>query len=330
MAHLNYPLRFAPILKQYIWGGRRLGSMLAKSIGSANDYAESWEIVDHRDGQSIVRSGPHTGMSLGDLVSQLPSELFGTQRHDRFPLLFKFLDANKTLSVQVHPDDAYAQMMNPPDLGKTEAWVVIHADPESLLYAGLKHGTERNDLENAIHSGTLADVLNEIEVTGGDCVFIPAGTVHALGEGLVIAEIQQASNTTFRLFDWNRLGADGKPRDLHVKQSLEVTDFNRGPVLLQVAHRIDDMREVLVECEQFQLQRWTVTAGSDFDFHGQGGFQIVSVLAGSVSLAGDPSASDLKVGDTCLYPAACTKRLATAVSDSVLLVMQEGGYEREP
>ena len=325
MAHLDYPLRFKPILKQYIWGGRRLGSMLCKPIGSENNYAESWEVVDHRDGQSIVRSGPHAGMSLGDLVSQLPEELFGTKQHDRFPLLFKFLDANKTLSVQVHPDDAYAQMMDPPDLGKTEAWVVVHADSESLLYAGLKHGTTQTDLENALDTGTVADVLNEIEVSDGDCVFIPAGTVHALGEGLVIAEIQQASNTTFRLFDWNRLGADGKPRDLHVKQSLEVTDFEKGPVRLQKSDRIDDVREVLVECDQFQLQRWTVTAGSEFDFHGHDGFQIVSVLEGAVELARDPSASPLNMGETCLYPAACTNRRAAAVSDSVLLVIQDGG-----
>jgi len=325
MAHLNYPLRFEPILKQYIWGGRRLGSMLCKPIGSENDYAESWEVVDHRDGQSVVSSGPHAGMSLGDLVSQLPEELFGTKQHDRFPLLFKFLDANKTLSVQVHPDDAYAQMMDPPDLGKTEAWVVVHADSGSLLYAGLKHGTTQKDLENAIDTGTVADVLNEIEVSDGDCIFIPAGTVHALGEGLVIAEIQQASNTTFRLFDWNRLGADGKPRDLHFKQSLEVTDFEKGPVRLQKSERIDDIREMLVECEQFQLQRWTVTAGSECDFHGHGGFQIVSVLEGAVELARDPSTSLLNMGETCLYPAACTNRRATAVSDSVLLVIQDGG-----
>ena len=325
MAHLDYPLRFKPILKQYIWGGRRLGSMLCKPIGSENDYAESWEVVDHRDGQSIVSTGPHAGMSLGDLVSQLPEELFGTKQHNRFPLLFKFLDANKTLSVQVHPDDAYAQMMDPPDLGKTEAWVVVHADSGSLLYAGLKHGTTQKDLENAIDTGTVADVLNEIEVSDGDCIFIPAGTVHALGKGLVIAEIQQASNTTFRLFDWNRLGADGKPRDLHFKQSLEVTDFEKGPVRLQKSERIDDIREVLVECEQFQLQRWTVTAGSECDFHGHGGFQIVSVLEGAVELARDPSTSLLNMGETCLYPSACTNRRATAVSDSVLLVIQDGG-----
>ena len=325
MAHLDYPLRFKPILKQYIWGGRRLGSMLCKPIGSENDYAESWEVVDHRDGQSIVSSGPHAGMSLGDLVSQLPEELFGTKQHDRFPLLFKFLDANNTLSIQVHPDDTYALMMDPPDLGKTEAWVVVHADSGSLLYAGLKHGTTQKDLENAIDTGTVADVLNEIEVADGDCIFIPAGTVHALGDGLVIAEIQQASNTTFRLFDWNRLGADGKPRDLHVKQSLEVTDFEKGPVRLQKSERIDDIREVLVECEQFQLQRWTVTAGSECDFHGHGGFQIVSVLEGAVELARDPSTSLLNMGETCLYPAACTNRRATAVSDSVLLVIQDGG-----
>lgn len=322
MSHLNYPLRFQPVLKQYIWGGRRLESMLGKHTGKDEDFAESWEIVDHRDGQSVVQFGPHSGMSLGDLVLQLPEELLGEHTSSGFPLLFKFLDANSTLSVQVHPDDLYASRLTPPDLGKTEAWVVIHADPDSVLYAGLNENVTRDDLAAALENGSVERLLNKIPVSAGDCVFIPAGTVHALGEGLLIAEIQQASNTTFRLFDWNRLGTDGKARELHVEQSLQVTDFQCGPVQLQQPIRIDEHREVLVDCEKFVMERWRVSCSEQLDFGCHGQFQIVAVLYGSVQLSGDVCEKPLSKGETCLFPAACDNRTAVAENDSVLLVIR--------
>ncbi len=209
------PLRFKPILKEYLWGGRRLGTELHKPIGDGPHYAESWEVVDHGDDQSTVADGPLAGTTLHEIVAHNGRELFG--RHDvrpRFPLLLKYLDCQRVLSVQVHPDDKQAAKLDPPDLGKTEAWVVLAAEPGSKIYAGLKDGVDRQTLERELARGNCQICLHEFEPRPGDCLLIEAGTVHALGAGLLIAEIQQASDTTYRLFDWNRVDRDGKPRPL--------------------------------------------------------------------------------------------------------------------
>ena len=225
------PLRFKPILREYLWGGRRLGTELGKPIGDGDHYAESWEVVDHGADQSVVADGPLAGTTLHELVTQHGPALFGRHHPQRqFPLLFKFLDCQQTLSVQVHPNDEQAAKLDPPDLGKTEAWVVLAAEPGSKIYAGLKPGVDRDTLERELAAGTCETCLHEFEPRVGDCMFIEAGTVHALGAGLLIAEIQQASDTTFRLFDWNRVDRDGQPRQLHIEQALDVIDFARGPV----------------------------------------------------------------------------------------------------
>jgi len=299
----NYPLRFQPLFRRYLWGGRRLETMLGKSLGEGDDFAESWEIVDHGDDQSVVLAGALQGQSLRDLVTLHAEELLGKDAdQQQFPLLFKFLDCNRTLSVQVHPNDEQAARLEPPDLGKTEAWVVLATEPGSKIYAGLKKGISQEDLRTAIEAGTCEQCLHQFEPQVGDCVFIRAGTVHALGAGLVIAEIQQASDTTFRLFDWNRTDAEGKSRPLHIEESLAVTDYDRGPVEPQSAVPIEQSnRERLVDCEKFVLDRclWESAGqlGGDERFH------LVVPLAGSLSVAGDPVGKPLKVGDTCLLPA---------------------------
>ncbi len=299
-----YPLRFEPLFRRYIWGGRRLRTVLNKPIGPGEDYAESWEIVDHGKDQSVVAYGALQGSTLGELVAQRGAELFGRHHPQRqFPLLFKFLDAQRALSVQVHPDDQQAARLDPPDLGKTEAWVVIHADPGSLIYAGLRHGVARPALQAAIDSGATESCLHSFPVQAGDCVFIPAGTVHALGAGLVVAEIQQASDTTFRLFDWNRVGTDGKPRPLHIQAGLDAIDFSRGPVAPQQPQPTEspDVQR-LVACDKFALDRRHVrqpaVIGGDQRFH------LLVVLSGRVQLDGDPSGRSLERGETALLPAA--------------------------
>ncbi len=295
----NYPLRFQPIFRRYLWGGRRLETMLGKSLGQGKDYAESWDLVDHGEDQSVVVNGPATGLTLAQLVAEHNVDLFG--RHagqTQFPLLFKFLDCNRTLSVQVHPNDAQGALLDPPDLGKTEAWVVLAADPGSKIYAGLKAGITQDDLRQALESGTCDQCLHTFEPQVGDCVFIEAGTVHALGEGLVIAEIQQASDTTFRLFDWNRVGADGQPRQLHIEQSLEVTNFNRGPVSPQPAAQRHPTQEHLVDCEKFVLDRHTLASSQPLG--GEDRFHLLVVLEGTVTLNDEK----LSLGETCLLPAA--------------------------
>jgi mannose-6-phosphate isomerase len=304
MPDCNYPLRFAPLFRRYLWGGRRLGTMLGKAIGEGDDYAESWELVDHGDDQSVVSAGPLKGTTLNEIVDKHGAELFG--RHapqNQFPLLFKFLDCNRTLSVQVHPNDEQGARLNPPDLGKTEAWVVLAAEPGSKIYAGLKPDVTRDKLAAAIEAGNCETCLHEFEPKVGDCVFIKAGTVHALGAGLVIAEIQQASDTTFRLFDWNRVDAEGKPRPLHIAESLAVTDYARGPVDSQVPAKTDEPeRERLVDCDKFVLDRLAVAkpqaVGGDERFH------LLVPLSGAITVAGDVTGKPLQFGQTCLVPAA--------------------------
>jgi mannose-6-phosphate isomerase len=233
--------------------------------------------------------------------------------------MMKLLDAHKTLSVQVHPDDVRAARLDPPDGGKTEAWCVLEATPESLVYAGLKSGVDRNELTAAIREGQCQECLHAFHPSPGDCLFIPAGTVHCLGAGLVVAEIQQSSDVTYRLFDWNRVGSDGKTRPLHVEQALECIDFARGPVEPQQPRAItkgnakgtvpfssDENRDSphvsrLVECEKFIWDRWEfdgpISIGDDDRCH------IITVIQGAVEMEGDPSGSDLPRGGTALLPA---------------------------
>ncbi len=299
-----YPLRFKPIYRRYIWGGRRLESVLGKPIGDGDDYAESWEVVDHGADQSVVADGPLAGQTLGQLVSERGAELFGRHHpQPQFPLLFKFLDAHRNLSVQVHPNDEQAARLDPPDLGKTEAWVVLHAEPGSFIYAGLKRGFDRAALEREVQRGTTELCLHRIEPAVGDCVFIPAGTVHAIGAGVVVAEIQQASDTTFRLFDWNRLGTDGRPRQLHIRQALDAINYTAGPVAPQTpAPTIHEHVSRLVECDKFLLDRWQFdterTIGGDHRFH------ILAVLKGALTIIGGPLPTTLVPGQTVLLPAA--------------------------
>ena len=314
-----YPLRFEPVLRRYLWGGRRLETVLGKSLAPGNDYAESWEVVDHGDDQSLVAAGPLAGETLGSLVGQRGAELLG-RHHPRpcFPLLFKFLDARRTLSVQVHPDDARAARSDPPDLGKTEAWVVLAAEPGSLIYAGLKPGTDRQALARELERGTTDLCLHRFEPQVGDCVFLPAGVVHSLGQGVLVAEVQQSSDTTYRVFDWNRVDADGKPRQLHIQQALEAIDYQAGPVEPQSPQPTQRPHvERLVACEHFVLDRWQIEApqpvGGDDRFH------IVAVLQGTVLMAADRSAEPLTKGQNALVPAATGPLPLTPRESAVLL-----------
>ncbi len=297
------PLRFQPVLREYLWGGRRLGTDLGKPIGDGTHYAESWEVVDHGADQSTVAEGLLVSKTLHEIVTQYGTAIFGRHHpHQQFPLLLKFLDCNQTLSVQVHPNDEQAAKLNPPDLGKTEAWVVLAAEPGSKIFAGLKSGVDRQMLERELTRGNCEVCLHQFEPHVGDCVLIEAGTVHALGAGLLIAEIQQASDTTYRLFDWNRVDRDGKPRQLHIQQSLDVTDFSRGPVnpVAPTASEVPNI-EHLVQCDKFALDRWRLSAPHTLPHDNR--FHILAVVEGSVSLTANDLSCNLQRGGTVLIPA---------------------------
>ena len=324
-----YPLRFQPAFRRYIWGGRRLADVLSKSIGDQT-AAESWEIVDHGDDQSIVQFGSFAGRSLHDLVIAHGADLVGEQvwqqinndklpaaLQTRFPLLLKFLDANRDLSVQVHPDDQMGETLSPPDLGKTEAWYVLHADPHAKVYAGLKPGVTKEQFAAAIQAGNTESLLHAFEAKTGDCIFVEAGTMHAIGAGLLVAEIQQASNTTFRVFDWNRVDDEGNSRELHIEQALAATNFDRGPVdPLPSEPCAEPTWKKVVSCVQFTMRHGKPT--ENWTTCGDGKFRILAVIGGSMSVQNDPSESPLKLGDTTLLP---------ACSDATEISVGEDGVE---
>jgi len=283
-----------------------LATELGKPLGSMERAAESWEIVDHGADQSIVADGPLAGQSLHQLVSLRSNDIFGSHNSPKqFPLLFKFLDCQKTLSVQVHPNDEQGAKLDPPDLGKTEAWVILAAAPGSKVYAGLKQGVDRQTLESALARGKCDECLHEFEPRVGDCILIEAGTCHALGAGLLVAEIQQSSDTTYRLFDWNRVDRDGKPRELHIQQALDTIDFARGPVN-PVAPAVTKSSGVerLISCDKFILDRRHVNGKQAMP--GDDRFHILAVIKGNMSVQSPECTDSLGRGDTILIPASAS------------------------
>ncbi len=310
-----YPLQFVPVLQDYVWGGTQLHALFGKGAHDG-PWAESWEIVDHVKAQSVVANGPCQGWTLRQLMErwgpslvgddvwqtihrpQIPSPLRG-----RFPLLFKFLDARWDLSVQVHPNDAQAALLDPPDRGKSEAWFVLHAQAGARMYVGTNPGVTRADFLRAVNAGTVADLLHTLEPRIGDCIYVPAGTPHAIGGGLVIAEIQQASDTTYRVFDWNRVDAAGNSRPLHVQEAIDAIDFDRGPV--NPLPPPEDPHSPVVELLRvpyFRIRRWKPSTTVTLD--SAGSFRILSIVAGSCDMQGDWGQLALTCGNTVLVPAA--------------------------
>lgn len=299
------PLVFEPLLKQIRWGGRRLGSHLHKPIGEGNDYAESWEIADHDADQSRVLGGKFSGQLLRQLMRMYPHALLGKQADlKQFPLLIKFLDANDWLSLQVHPDDQLAHRHDPHENGKTEAWVILDAQPDSRICAGLKSGVDAAALRQGLQTGNVEELLHLIPVSAGDCVFVPSGTVHAIGPGILLAEIQQQSNLTFRLHDWGRVDASGHPRQIHVEESIECTDFDRGPVSPVTPIPLcdqDHVFEELVRCDYFVIRRHRVLERIGIPVNDQ--FRILMFVEGNAVVATPGGKVSARLGTTVLIPA---------------------------
>ena len=314
----DQPIRFEPIFRSYIWGGDRLASQLGKKPPGSGIWAESWEIVDHREGESVVSDGDFAGWTLRQLIESFPTEIIGCDTpNERFPLLLKYLDCQRVLSVQVHPDDLYGAKMPLPDRGKTEAWYVIEAEPDSKLYAGLKPGVDRKTLQEAIEQGETEQCLHVLSPKSGDCVFIPAGTVHALGAGLLVAEIQQASDCTFRLFDWDRVDKDGLPRQLHIEQALEVIDFQRGPEQFVAKPSIVAKTvRMLVDCDKFTLQEYTASGSYKLQ---DTKLAILTVPQGNAVLETPSQEFFLERGQTILIPAACKSATLILAENTTVL-----------
>jgi len=265
----------------------------------------------------VVVTGPLAGQTLGQILVEHRQWLIGDAADtESFPLLLKYLDCNRVLSVQVHPDDHFAATMDPPDRGKTEAWYIVDAEEDATIYAGLQSGVNRERLESAIRAGDVETVLHSFRPRRGDVVFIPAGTVHALGGGLLVAEIQQSSDTTFRLFDWNRLDAIGKPRQLHLQQGLEVTDYETGPVEPSHADPSRTGWQPLVTSDKFAL---SVLEQDSASLAGDRKFHVITVPRGRATLQHPDGADELSVGDSRLLPAAIGECEVSVAGDGTVL-----------
>lgn len=314
------PLRLQPIFKQRPWGGQRLAGQWAKSDPVHRAWAESWEAVDLGADQSRVVGGPFDGQPLGELIRQRSGEMLGEHSHwRRLPFLFKLLDAAKTLSVQVHPNDEQATRMGLGAVGKSEAWLILAADPESRLFVGLKPNVDRRCLENHLASGTVSECLLEFPARVGDVFSVPAGTVHVIGAGVSLAEIQQPSDITFRLFDWNRRDASGNLRPLHCDQAMECIDFFRrtpnphSPTPLATADfevaaaRLKNAtrHEVLIHTEHFRWRRHT-SSGAVFQIPTLARCRTLTSLAGTAYVIHADGSILLNPGETLFIPASCS------------------------
>ncbi len=275
------PITFKPLYMQRVWGGRELERVYGRSLPDPHlPFGESWEIVDRENEQSVVDHGPLVGRTLHELWSNQRGEIFGVgyDDHARFPILIKVLDARDDLSIQVHPPvDRAEELGGEP---KTEMWFIADSDPGAKLYVGLKHGVTRADFEQAIADGSVADCVHVIQPHPGDSIFIPSGRLHAIGAGFLIHEIQQNSDTTYRVFDWNRMGLDGKPRELHVAQSLASIDFNDFEPAMDTPDG-----DTLASCPYFRTDRKSLAAGQTIGNPVADRFSILSVVEGELESA---------------------------------------------
>jgi mannose-6-phosphate isomerase len=317
---VNVPLRFESFLRPMVWGGRQLGDVLGKSLPSAGPFGEAWEISDHPSHPSVISHGPYKGQTLRHLMEHHTKMLLGERGRvsaprafSRFPWLVKLLDAWDWLSVQVHPNERDVVRLWPGEGSKTEAWFVLAAAPTSRVYAGLLPGVDEKRLRSALREGTVGECLHQFQPRPGDCVFLPAGTVHAVGGGVLMAEVQQTSDATFRLFDWNRRDAAGQSRQLHIEEACACINWECGPVQPVRARdypgergrvsapSTEPLRQRMVHCEYFTLDY--LRHHEPFTCGGTGALQVMLVLHGRGQLATGEGRWHLSAGDTLLLPA---------------------------
>jgi len=299
MKHLtDYdPFLLSPAWKDYVWGGKRLNAEYAKNI-PAEPLAETWECSTHPDGISTVASGKFAGEKLTEALSSIPGAIGPGE--DELPVLIKLIDSASTLSVQVHPDDAYAAAHENGSRGKTETWYILDADEDAFLYYGFSKQTDREEVERRALDGTLPEILNKVSVRPGDMIFIKPGTVHAIGGGITLCEIQQSSNITYRLYDWGRLGADGKPRELHLQKALDVIDYSASPA----AAKHPDGSGLVCSCDAFCVYRF-VLGDTPFRFTSEDSFCAVVALSGDARISFADTAFTFWKGDCVFVPRGC-------------------------
>jgi len=340
-----YPLKFKPVYKNYIWGGRnfeKFGRELPEGI-----FAESWEISCHPDGVSIVSDGEFSGMSLPDLVQKFGKQLVGRSLSERdaskFPLLVKFIDANDKLSIQVHPDDSYA-LLHENEYGKNETWYVIYASPGAKMVYGVKPGTTKEIFARAISENRVEEYLRYVEVFPGDVLNVPAGLLHAIGEGIVLAEIQQNSNSTYRVYDYNRVDKNGNKRPLHIQKALDVIDFDLSGRIekskgLEVMIGRCSTKKYLVANNYYSIELYNI--GEKIEENADGSkFYIYVFVDGGGKINYESGSIQVKCGESVLIPASMgsyslegsmkfIKSYVPEIKSDIIAPLTAAGYSEE-
>ena len=315
-----YPIKLKPAFKDYLWGGTRLRDDFGKDC-DFDKIAESWELSCHKDGNSVVADGEFAGLTLAQYIEKEGKSVLGTncEKFENFPILIKLIDAKDNLSVQVHPNNEYAQRVEG-EYGKTEMWYVVDCDEGASLLYGFKHNITKEEFRERIENNTLLEVTNSVPVKKGDVFFIEAGTLHAIGKGILIAEIQQNSNTTYRIYDYGRVGADGKPRQLHIDKAVDVT--NLCPAKPYPQSEPVDMggwtKKRLAKCEYFTVDVINVDTSAALEAD-KSSFVNILVLDGGCVLSSEGNdAVELKKGDSVFIPAGLGKFEVTGKCSAVM------------
>lgn len=300
-----YPLIFEPILKDRIWGGTKLRDNLGKQNLPTETTGESWELSAVQGDVSIVNNGAYKGKPLTELLDSFPEELLGTKVYSRFgkqfPLLFKFLDAREDLSIQVHPNDELAKQRHN-SFGKTEMWYVMQADTDARIIVGFKKKSSPEEYLEHLQNKNLIEILNEVKVNKGDVFFLETGTIHAIGAGIVIAEIQQTSDITYRIYDWDRVDANGKSRELHVEQALDAMNYNTTDTQKQYTTE-ENKSNPMVDCPYFTTNYLPINGTASIERDG-GSFSVYICTEGEYTIQLEGKSHNFKKGDTILVPAA--------------------------
>lgn len=306
-----YPLKFRPILKSVVWGGEKIAPFKEITTDQHN-IGESWELSGVKGNESVVANGEYAGRTITELVHEFKGRLIGQKNYektgDQFPLLIKFIDAKQDLSIQVHPDDELAAARHNGSKGKTEMWYVVAADKDAHLMSGLTQKITPDEYEQRVNNHTITDVLHDYKVAPGDVFFLPAGRIHSIGSGSFIAEIQQTSDITYRIYDFGRLGLDGKPRELHTELAKAAIDYTVYPDYKTSYEKETGKENVLVDCSYFTTSMYELDSPLTRDLKDMDSFLVVICIAGKGTLK-DAEGNEVTMhqGETVLVPADCTE-----------------------
>lgn len=316
-----YPIKFTPILKQKIWGGEKLISEFNKA-SKFSKIGESWEVSGVEENVSVVSNGVYKSMNLIDLIKKFKGELIGDENYNKhkgkFPLLFKFIDASDNLSIQLHPNDELAKKRHD-SFGKTEMWYVLNADKDAVLYAGFNKNLDKESYLNVFNDDALLDVIHKDKVDKGDAFFIESGTIHAIGKGVFLAEIQQTSDITYRIYDWGRLGLDGNPRELHNDIAVDAVDFSKiGSCKLSFDNN-ENLPNQVYSCEYFTTNKIIVKEIFTRDVTNIDSFIVYMCVSGTGDIEINGNLENIFKGETVLVPAICDELTIRAEGEIELL-----------